>query len=420
MSSAIATPPRSHHVRIFLFTTETLLLLELDVQPQPADLVAEHVEADRCAGFQRVRAFDHRFVDLRAALDVVALHRQEFLKDVRRAVRLEAPHFHFAEPLAARAGLAAEGLLRDQRVRASRAGVDLVVDEVVQLHHVDVADRRALLEGLARAAVVELDLAAPRHLDVELAIADRLVAALALLAAVADRLVRFVDGLVNLVFERAVEHGCDRLETQDGRGPAEVRFEDLPDVHARRHAQRVEQDVDRRAVLEERHVFLGNDAGDDALVPVASGHLVADAQRAIRGDVDLHHLEHASVQLVAALLGLHAAGLLLQHVLHAGPEAGVGVFSLLARFLAALDPVGAEPLDLLEDDVGDLALADLLAGAGVDELLPGDLVDLADHLLEDRDRPLVHFLFVAVDVLLQGLLLLVAHVHAAAEALGAD
>src|SRR5688500_12402321 len=94
----------SHHVRVFLFAAETLLLLELDAQPQPADLVAEHVEAHRRAGFQRVRALDHRLVDLRAALDVVGLHRQEFLKDVARAVRLKAPHFHLAEPLAAPAG----------------------------------------------------------------------------------------------------------------------------------------------------------------------------------------------------------------------------------------------------------------------------------------------------------------------------
>jgi len=45
---------------------------------------------------------------------------------------------------------------------------------------------------------------------------------------------------------------------------------------------------------------------------------------------------------------------------------------------------------------------------------------ISDHLLEDLDRPQVHFLFVAVDVLLQLLLLLFRHVHPAAEPLGAD
>jgi hypothetical protein len=38
---------------------------------------------------------------------------------------------------------------------------------------------------------------------------------------------------------------------------------------------------------------------DDALVAVAAGHLVADLQLALDGDVDLHHLDDARRQLVA-------------------------------------------------------------------------------------------------------------------------
>ena len=54
-----------------------------------------------------------------------------------------------------------------------------------------------------------------------------------------------------------------------------------------------------RAVLEVRHVLLGQDARDDALVAVAAGHLVADRQLALDGDVDLDHLDDARRQLVA-------------------------------------------------------------------------------------------------------------------------
>ena len=72
--------------------------------------------------------------------------------------------------------------------------------------------------------------------------------------------------------------GVMRLEAERLRGPAEVGLEDLADVHAAGHAQRVEHDVDRRAVLEERHVLVGQDARDDALVAVAAGHLVADRE----------------------------------------------------------------------------------------------------------------------------------------------
>ncbi len=78
-------------------------------------------------------------------------------------------------------------------------------------------------------------------------------------------------------------------------------FEDLADVHSTRHAQRVEHDVDMRAVLEERHVLDRDDARDDTLVAVTAGHLVAGLDLALHGDEDLDHLHHAGRQLVAAL-----------------------------------------------------------------------------------------------------------------------
>ena len=77
------------------------------------------------------------------------------------------------------------------------------------------------------------------------------------------------------------------------RGPAEVRLEHLADVHAARHAERVEDDVDRAAVLEERHVLLGDDLRDDALVAVAAGELVALGDLALLRDVDADELVDA-------------------------------------------------------------------------------------------------------------------------------
>src|ERR1700677_4164454 len=91
------------------------------------------------------------------------------------------------------------------------------------------------------------------------------------------------------------------------RGPAEVRFEDLTDVHTRRHAERVENDLDRSSVGKVRHIFLRKDPGDDTLVTVASGHLVTDRELALHGDVDLDHLDDAGREFVALL---HLADLL--------------------------------------------------------------------------------------------------------------
>ena len=65
--------------------------------------------------------------------DVVGLDRQDLLQGISRAVRLERPDFHFAEALAAELRLAAERLLRDEGVRAGRTGVDLIVNQMVEL-----------------------------------------------------------------------------------------------------------------------------------------------------------------------------------------------------------------------------------------------------------------------------------------------
>ena len=83
--------------------------------------------------------------------------------------------------------------------------------------------------------------------------------------------------------------------------PAEVRLEDLADVHPARHAERVEHDVDRAAVLEERHVLLGDDLRDDALVAVAAGELVALGDLALLRDVDADELVDARRQVVAGV-----------------------------------------------------------------------------------------------------------------------
>ena len=129
---------------------------------------------------------------------------------------------------------------------------------------------------------------------------------------------REVDGRVGVIRRPACELGIDlahRGAVEDGRRDplrrarvrvravarreAEMRLEDLADVHAARHAERVQDHLDGRAVGEERHVLLGHDLRDDALVAVAAGELVALRDLALLGDVDAHELEHAGGQVVA-------------------------------------------------------------------------------------------------------------------------
>src|SRR2546430_1079333 len=98
-------------------------------------------------------------------------------------------------------------------------------------------------------------------------------------------------------------------------GPSQVRLQNLADVHTRRNAQRIENDLDRGAVRHVGHVLLRHDARDDALVAVAAGHLVADGELALHGDVGLDQLDAPGGQFVALFeLVLALLGDLAEHV----------------------------------------------------------------------------------------------------------
>jgi hypothetical protein len=130
---------------------------------------------------------------------------------------------------------------------------------------------------------------------------------------------------------------------------------------------RAPHQVDRRPVLEVRHVLLGQDPADDALVAVAPGHLVADLQLALDGDVHLHHLDHARRQLVA----LGEAIDLVAEVLFARANDVLEVAQALLHFFAVL----------LERDLTPVLAGDAVDGGGVDDrsLLEQDLALVVDQ-----------------------------------------
>src|SRR5256714_176888 len=259
-----------------LFREDDLTLVlaqDLDPERKAFQLLHQHAERLRDAGLERVVALDDRLVGLDAAHDVVRLDGQDLLQDVRGAVSLERPHLHLAEALAAELRLAAQRLLGDQAVRTGRPGVDLVLDQVSQLEHVDHAHGHWLVELLAGAPVAQHHLAVFRQArPLELG---------------HDRLHR-----------GAVEHRRRDLDAKRVGNPPEVGLQDLAQVHAARHAERVEHDVDGSSVGQVRHVFGRHDPADHTFVSVAPGHLVAGRDLSLLGDVDPDHLVDARAELV--------------------------------------------------------------------------------------------------------------------------
>ena len=65
-------------------------------------------------------------------------------------------------------------------------------------------------------------------------------------------------------FSGAVEDRANSPEPELRGRPAQMRFQNLADVHPARHPERVEDDVHRRSIFQERHIFYGQNLRDDA------------------------------------------------------------------------------------------------------------------------------------------------------------
>src|SRR5271165_4132019 len=125
---------------------------QLHVKAQRLQFANQHVERFRHARLDRRFAFDDGLVNLGAAIDVIGLRGEQFLQDVGCAVGLQGPDFHLAEALPTELRLAAQRLLGNQRVWSDGTRMDLVINKMRELEHVNVAHGYRLLELLARHA----------------------------------------------------------------------------------------------------------------------------------------------------------------------------------------------------------------------------------------------------------------------------
>ena len=82
-------------------------------------------------------------------------------------------------------------------------------------------------------------------------------------------------------------------------------LQNLTDVHTGRHAQRVQHNVHRSAIRQERHILLPHDTGNDTLVTMTAGHLITHGNLTLLGDVDTDHLIYARVQLIVVLTAVN-------------------------------------------------------------------------------------------------------------------
>ena len=125
----------------------------------------------------------------------------------------------------------------------------------------------------------------------------------------------------------------------------------------------------------------GQDLGDDALVAVAAGHLVADADLALLGDRDPDQAVHARHELVAFLAAEDANVDDLAALAVGQAQAGVlHLAGLLAEDRAEQSLLGGQLGLALGRDLADQDVARLDLGADVDDAF---LVQVLERLLAD-------------------------------------
>ena len=136
-----------------------LFAKEIHREPQALQLLLEDPEGFGHTRLEHILTLHYGLIGLHSTRHVIRLNRQHLLEVMGSAIGLQRPHLHFTKALPTELGLPAEGLLGYEGIRTCRTGVDFVLHQVNQLHHIDGTNGDRLVEGLSRSAVSEHRLA---------------------------------------------------------------------------------------------------------------------------------------------------------------------------------------------------------------------------------------------------------------------
>ena len=156
--------------------------------------------------------------------------------------------------------------------------MNLVLHHMVQLHHINLADRHLLVKKFSRPSVAKLDFSVFRQTG-------------------------FFKLFSDFFFRGSVETGGNGVIAEFFRRPAQVSFQYLTDIHTRSHAERIKNNVHRRAVFQVWHIFQRQYFGNNAFVAVPAGQFVANGNFSQFGDFNMDLLDYSRLQLVSHISG---------------------------------------------------------------------------------------------------------------------
>ena len=273
-----------------------VLVKYLDIETEGLELLDKNSERLRNTRVRNRLALYNRFIGLYSSDNVIGLDGEYFLKRICRAVCFQRPYFHLTETLTAELSLTAQRLLRNECVRTCRTRVDLIVNEMMQLEVIHIADRYKAVELFSRSAVYKLRFCVLRH-----GYLGEIYAGTVLALISGSLLLRHSEHLSDVLLVSAVEYRSHYLPAESLGGIAEMDFQHLTDVHTGRNAERVKNDIERSTVGQERHILLVEYARNNALVTVTTRHFIADGYLSLLRDIAAYsHLDSRS-ELVAVL-----------------------------------------------------------------------------------------------------------------------
>src|SRR5579875_1796443 len=80
-----------------------------------------------------------------------------------------------------------------------------------------------------------------------------------------------------------------------------MRLHNLANIHTVRHTKRIQNDIHRRTIRQERHILNGQHPRDDALIAMTPGHLIARANLTLLRNAHAYQLIDAWRELIVIL-----------------------------------------------------------------------------------------------------------------------
>ena len=110
----------------------------------------------------------------------------------------------------------------------------------------------------------------------------------------------FSQHILDIVHARAIKHRGRKVEVQFVGCPTQMGFEDLAKIHARGYTERIQNQINGRAIGQIGHIFFGHNNRNYPLVAVSSSHFIPYHQLSLASDIHLDQLHNTRRQFISA------------------------------------------------------------------------------------------------------------------------